>query len=182
MRGSNCSFIVLIPKKENPVKVSDFRPISLIGCLYKVLVKVLANRLRNVIHLLIPESQSAFVKGRQILDGILIANELVDDAKKRRKGVVFSKVDFEKAYDSVSWSFLDHMMGKMGFNDIWRKWIRGCLSSAAVSVLINGSPTKEFSVGHGLRQGDPLSPFLFLIAVEGLNMVFKKACELRGTR
>lgn len=82
VRGSNSSFIVLITKKVNPVKVSDFRPISLIGCLYKVLAKVLANRLRKVIHLLIPDCQSAFVKGRQILDGILIANELVDDAKK----------------------------------------------------------------------------------------------------
>lgn len=178
VRGSNCSFIVLIPKRENPVKVGDFRPISLIGCLYKVLAKVLANRLRKVIHLLIPESQSAFVKGRQILDGILIANELVDDAKKKRKGAVLFKVDFEKAYDSVSWCFLDLMMAKMGFNGKWRRWIWECLSSGTTSVLVNGSPMEEFSVGLGLRQGVPLSPFLFLIVVEGLNMMFMKAYEL----
>lgn len=96
VRGSNSSFIDLIPKKENPVKVGDFRPISLIGCFYKVLAKVLANRLRKVIHLLIPDCQFAFVKGRQILDGILVSNELVDDAKKKRKGAVFFKVDFKK--------------------------------------------------------------------------------------
>lgn len=97
---------------------------------------------------------------------------------KKEEGVVFFKVDFEKAYDSVSWQFLDLMMEKMGFNDKWRSWIRECLSSAAVSVLINGCPTEEFSISRGLRQGDPLSPFLFLIAAEGLNMIFKEACEL----
>lgn len=84
VRGSNSSFIVLIPKKDNPQKVSDFRPISLIGCMYKVLSKVLANRLRRVMHLLISDCQSAFIKGRQILDSIMIANEMVDDAKRKK--------------------------------------------------------------------------------------------------
>lgn len=107
MRGSNCSFIVLIPKKENPQKVSEFRPISLIGCMYKVLSKVLANRLRKVMNVLISYGQLAFIMGRQILDGILIANVVIDEAKRKKKEVVFFKVDFEKAYDSVSWSFLD---------------------------------------------------------------------------
>lgn len=114
VRGSNSSFIVLIPKKENPRKVSDFRPISLIGCMYKVLSKVLANRLRLVIHSLISDCRSTFIKGRQILDGILIANELVDDAKRKKKKAVLFKVDFEKAYDSVSWDFLESMMVRMG--------------------------------------------------------------------
>lgn len=92
---------MLIPKKENPQKVGDYRPISLIGCMYKVLAKLLATRLRNVMNLLISENQTTFVKNRQILDGVLIANELVDDAKKRRKKVVMLKVNFQKAYDSV---------------------------------------------------------------------------------
>lgn len=83
VKGSNNSFIVLIHKKSNPQKVTDFRPISLIGCMYKVISKLLANRLRKVIHLLISDCQTTFVKGRQILDGIVIANEIVDDAKKK---------------------------------------------------------------------------------------------------
>lgn len=178
VKGSNSSFVVLIPKRENPTKVNDFRPISLIGCLYNVLAKVLANLLKKVIHLLIPDCQSAFVKGRQILDGILIANELVDDTKRTKNGVAFFKVDFEKAYDSMCWSFLDFMMGKMGFNERWRSWIREYISTASISVLVNGSPTEEFRVGRGLRQGDPLSLFLFLIVAEGLNMMFKEATSL----
>lgn len=85
------------------------------------------------------------------MDSILIANELVDDTKRNKKDMVLFKVDFEKAYDSVSWNFLDYMMSRMGFNQLWRKWIRKCLQTASVSVLINKSPTKEFQVGKGLR-------------------------------
>lgn len=112
------------------------------------------------------------------MDGVLIANELINDAKKgKKKEVVFFKVDFEKAYDSVNWEFLDFMMAQMGFSYTWRKWIKECLSSPTVSVLINESPTEEFKVGRGLWQGDLLSPFLFLIVAEGLNILFRKAVE-----
>lgn len=174
VKGSNCSFVALISKKDNAQKIGDFCPISLIGCMYKVLSKVLANRMRKVIHLLIADCQSAFIKGRQILDGVLIANELVDDVKGKKKEALFFKVDFEKAYDSVSWGFLDFMMRKMGFNEIWRKWIKECISTANVSILANGSPSKDFCVGRGLRQGDQLSPFLFLIVAKGLNTLFRE--------
>jgi hypothetical protein len=157
--------------------MSDFRPISLVGCLYKVLSKVLANRLRNVIGKVISENQSAFVKGRQILDGILIANEMVDDAKRNRKEMLLFKVDFEKTYDSVDWGYLDAVMSKMRFSVKWRRWIMECISSASASILVNGSPTNEFKFERGLRQGDPLSPFLFLLAAEGLNVMMKASVD-----
>jgi len=100
-RGINTTFIALIPKVNSPQRLNDFRPISLVGCLYKILSKVLANRLRMVMGSLISETQTTYVKGRQILDGILIANEVVDGARKSKKELMLFKVDFEKAYDSV---------------------------------------------------------------------------------
>ncbi|XP_024636429.1 uncharacterized protein [Medicago truncatula] len=108
--------------------------------------------------------QSAFVQNRQFLDGILIANEVFE-------------VDFEKAYDSVDSSFLDSVMDRMYFPFLWRKWIKECISAATTYVLVNGSTTDEFPLGRGLRQGDPFSPFLFLLAAEGLNVMMKSLFE-----
>jgi hypothetical protein len=102
-KGLNSTFIALIPKVDSPQRLNEFRPISLVGSLYKILAKVLANRLRMVIGSVISESQTAFVKDRQILDGILIANEVVDEARKTKKELMLFKVDFEKVYDSVDW-------------------------------------------------------------------------------
>ena len=100
-KGINSTFIALIPKVDSPHSMNDFRPISLVGCMYKILAKVLANRLRSVIGTVISDAQSAFIKNRQILDGILVANEVVDDARSRKKELLLFKVDFEKAYDSI---------------------------------------------------------------------------------
>ena len=93
---------------------------------------------------MISETQSTFVKERQILDGVLIANEVVDEARKLKKELMLFKVDFEKAYDYVDWSYLDEVMRKMTFLILWRKWIKECVSTATTSVLVNGSPTDEF--------------------------------------
>jgi hypothetical protein len=162
---------------DNPQRLNDFRPISLVGSLYKILAKVLANRLRLAIGSVISETQTAFVKDRQILDSILIANEVVDEACKNGKELMLFKVDFEKAYDSVDWGYLDAVIGKMALPPLWRKWIRECVCTATASVLVNGSPTEEFPFQRGLRQWDPLSPFLFLLAAEGLNVMMTTMVE-----
>jgi hypothetical protein len=176
-KGINSTFIALIPKIDNPQRLNDFRPISLVGSLYKILAKVLANRLRLVIGSVVSESQTAFVRDRQILDGVLIANEAVDEARRSKKELMLFKVDFEKAYDFVDWGYLDGVMGKMSFPVMWRKWIKECVCTATALILVNGSPTEEFPLERGLRQGDPLSPFLFLFAAEGLNVLMESVVE-----
>jgi hypothetical protein len=170
-RGINSTIISLIPKFESPQKLNGFRPISLVGCLYKILAKVLANRLRMVVGKVISETQMAFVKGRQILHGVLVANEGVDEARKLKKELLLFKVDFKKAYDLVDWEYLDAVMRKMSFPILWRKWIKECVSTSTASALVNGSLTYDFPLESGLCHDDPLSPFLFLLAAEGLNIM-----------
>ncbi|GKV37508.1 hypothetical protein SLEP1_g45534 [Rubroshorea leprosula] len=177
VRGSNSSFITLIPKVENPQRIEEYRPISLIGAMYKILAKLLANRLRKVLDKIIGEQQMAFIEGRQLMDGVVIANEVIDEAKRKRLKSFLFKVDFEKAYDKVSWDFVDYMLMRTGFTVKWRKWIRECLQTSMISILVNGSPTKQFSVNKGIRQGDPLSPFLFLLVAKGLNGLMQSAVE-----
>ncbi|GAU35959.1 hypothetical protein TSUD_207630 [Trifolium subterraneum] len=174
-KGLNSTSIALILKIDSPQQLNDFRPISLVDNLYKILAKVLANKLRLVIGSVISESQTVFVKDRQILDGILIANEVVDEARKSKNDLMIFEVDFEKAYDSVVWGYLDEVMGRMSFPGLWRKWIKECVCTATASILVNGSPTDEFPLERGLRQGDPLSPFLFLLAAEGRNVLMEAA-------
>ncbi|GKC44027.1 putative RNA-directed DNA polymerase, partial [Tanacetum coccineum] len=176
INGCNPSFTVLIPKKKDPLGFSDFHPISLNGCVYKVISKILATRLAKVINSIIGPNQSAFIEGRKILDGCLIANEVIRMVTFEKHKLLIFKVDFEKAFDSVNWNFLTDVMRKMGFRAKWRNWISSCLSSATILVMINGSPSKEFKMERGLRQGDPLSPFLFLLVVEALQTSIIEAC------
>ncbi|KAJ0445231.1 putative RNA-directed DNA polymerase [Helianthus annuus] len=176
--GCMSSFLALIPKKNDPVGLNDYRPISLVGCINKIISKVLINRLKPVIQSLVSEEQTAFLSGRSILDGALILNELIPWMKRfKRPGMIF-KVDIEKAYDSLSWEFLESMLTQMNFHQKWRKWVMTIVKAARASVLVNGSPTQEFPCYRGLRQGDPLSPFLFVLAMETLTGVMKEACAI----
>ncbi|XP_058757405.1 uncharacterized protein LOC131630662 [Vicia villosa] len=129
---------------------------------------------------LISCNQSAFVPGRNMLDGVLLVNEVIDWAKRNKSSCLLLKVDFEKAYDSLSWNFLRDMLVRMGFGKRWLMWMDACIFSSHLSVLVNGSATHDFMVHRGLRQGDPLSPFLFVLAMEALTALVRNSVVVGG--
>jgi len=141
-KGCNASFIALVPKVQDPSKLDQYRPISLVGTLYKIISKVLASIINLVLSSVIDDNQSEFLKDREMLDSVLVANEIIKDLKRSGKKGICMKVEYEKAYDSVRWDFLFGMLQVLGLRDKWVYWIRGCLVSAFVSVLVNGSPTQ----------------------------------------
>lgn len=141
--------------------------ICLLTSVYKIISKVLAIRLKLVMNKIISPVQCAYMEGRQITDGILIANELVDSRLALCNPGMICKIDLEKACDRISWSYLEMVLRKMGLSGKWCNLMKFCYSGASFSVLINGSSFGYFKSTRGVRQDDPISPFLFNIAMEG---------------
>ncbi|KAB2614065.1 hypothetical protein D8674_036381 [Pyrus ussuriensis x Pyrus communis] len=176
----NQTHIVLIPKVPNPEVVSQFRPISLCNYSYKILSKILANRLKVLLPKIISPSQNAFVAGRQIQDCIGIAHEMFHYLKGRKARNRFEmgfKLDMQKTYDRVEWDFFDAVMERMGFSSSWRSLISGYISSVKFAVLLNGQAGESFAPSRGLRQGDPLSPYLFILVGEVLSKLIQSAVD-----
>nr|GEV96344.1 hypothetical protein [Tanacetum cinerariifolium] len=171
----NATLISLVPKIQTPNKVSDFKPIACCNALYKCISKIITNRLKRFLGKLVHESQSAFVTEKQITDNILSSQELFRgyNRKQKQKKVAF-KIDLHKAYDTISWEFLRNILIQFGFPSKMVKWIMTCVSTTKFSISINGDRICYFQGGRGLRQGDPMSPYLFTLVMEVLNLIVAK--------
>ena len=172
----NTTFIVMVSKKSGAEDFKDIRPISLVGSLYKLLAKFLANRLKRVMGKLVNKAQHAFVEGRQILGASLITNEVIDSLMRKKERGILCKLD-KKAYDKISWNFIISVLQKTGFGCKWVNWIRWCISTASFSIIFNGSPMGFFRSSKGLRQGDPLSPYLFVLGMEAFSLLIDTAAS-----
>jgi retron-type reverse transcriptase len=166
MRSINGSYVTLIPRNSSPDSVGDYRPISLLNTSVKVLTKILANRLQHVITKLVHQNQYGFIKARSIQDCLAWAFEYNSLCHKSRREMVILKLDFEKAFDKLEHATIIEVLRHKGLEDKWIHWVSMILDSGTSEVLLNGVPGKRFHCKRRVRQGDPLSPLLFVLAAD----------------
>ena len=175
--------LVILQKVQNPQTASDFRPISCCSVLYKCIAKMLCIRLKEVLPSIIDPSQAAFVKGRKLLHNVLICQDLARGYQRQHISPrCLLKIDIQKAFDSVHWGFLQEMLEGLKFPPLFIKWIMACVTSVSFQVHINGKDYASFKGGKGLKQGDPLSPLLFVITMEYLSRLLKRMSGETGFR
>jgi hypothetical protein len=175
LRKTNATILTLVPKKKNPITMGDYRPISCCNLIYKCITQILANRLLPGLDDIISPNQGAFIPNKSISENILLAQELVCDYhKKKGRPRSTLKVDLMKAYDSISWDFILHCLSCFGAPFQYVNWIRECISSPSYSIFLNGSLVGYFHGRKGLRQGDPISPYLFVLAMEILSLLLEE--------
>jgi hypothetical protein len=176
LKEFNHTNIALIPKKDNPNLVHHFRPISLTNFNYKIISKILSNRFKPILQNIISPNQSAFLKGRSIHDNTILAHEMFHSMKQKKGngGYMALKLDMEKAFDSMELEFLLKVLDLLGFHPTWVQWICQCITTSSFSILLDGAPYGKFFPSRGLWQGDPLSPFLFIVGSEILSRLIEK--------
>jgi len=171
----NFGIITLLPKKDNAVQIQQYRPICLLNLSFKISTKVEVNRLTQVADKVIRPTQSAFMPGRYILEGVVILHETLHELHKNKMNGVILKLDFEKAYDKVKWSFLQQTLKMKGFPEKWSSWIESFVSKRSIGVKVNDDIGIFFQTKKGLRQGDPLSPLLFNLVADMLAVMIARA-------
>ena len=172
MAEINRTNITLIPKIKNPTKMTNFRPISLSNVIYKLISKVLANRIKTILPQIITENQRAFLSKQLITDNVLVALELMHYLDHKREGkecFMVVKLNMSKAYDRVEWGFIEKVMEQLGFHERWVSLIMHCITTVTYSVLINEVAHRCIVPSRGLQQGDSLSSYLFLLYAYGFS-------------
>jgi hypothetical protein len=172
--NTNSTFLALIPKDSNPSSFSRFRPISLCNVSYKLITKIIANRIKPLLHKLISPNQSGFVEKRQMIDNIILVQEAIHSSRERGDQGMIIKIDMANAFDRVRHKFMFAVLLKFGFSPEFVAWISACISKPWIAPLINGWPTNFFKSSIGLRQGCPLSPLLYIIMEETLGRQLEK--------
>jgi len=158
----NSTYLALIPKRDKLESFKEFKPIALCNLTYKVIAEIIALRLKPKFYEFIFKEKFSFLPNQQIIDVIGIAQERLHTTQSKKREALILKMDLVKAYDPVDWGFLRMLFMNIGFPYLVTEWIMACVSSTNYVVLVNGHPTEFFPCGRGLRQGCPLSPYLFL--------------------
>lgn len=176
--ATNATILSLVPKRPGATAVSDFRPISCCNTIYKVISKLLVHRLKPMLPDLILPNQTAFVQGRLLIENTVLASEIVHGYHRDRgpKRLVL-KVDIAKAFDTINWDFILNCLASVGVPYLFIRWLRACICTPSFTVGYNGTVQGYFKSKRGLRQGDPLSPYLFVIAMNCLSLLLDKAAE-----
>ncbi|GKV52760.1 hypothetical protein SLEP1_g59327 [Rubroshorea leprosula] len=175
LKQINATNITIVPKVSCPNVVNDYRPIACCNVIYKVISKLLTQRINEVLSMLVSNNQTAFVKGRSITTNLLICQDLMRNYHKSKGPArCLMKIDLQKAYDSVDWGYVKAMLRGLNFPDRFINWLMLCVSTTRFSVLINGQPKGYFQGQRGLRQGDPISPYLFVLVMEYLTRKLKE--------
>jgi len=174
----NRSHMVLIPKKADANTVDAFRPICLQNCCVKILSKILTTRLQTQIKKPVDLDQTGFIRGRSITENFVYAMELVQCCHKRKSPTLVIKLGFAKAFDRVNWDALDTVL-QASFSTTWRRWMKHILQSSCSAVLVNGCQGRGLAVRRGLRQGDSISPYLFILVADLLHVLITKSQLVR---
>jgi hypothetical protein len=177
LQGLNLASIALLPKNDTAKEMKDYRPISLQHSIPKLIAKVLANRLQPKIKPLVDEMQSGFLKDRSIIENYSTAIEMIQCCNRLKRPIIILKLDFQKAFNSIHWEVIKATLKARGFPDKWIWWVSHLLHTSMAQILINGKVGEKFKIQKGVTQGDPLSPYLYILVADVLRQMIRKAYD-----